>query len=511
MLRQVFAATAAVTLLAGCSGGDDKSNDTPEDGAAQTSSTPTVPAPTAYDPPKAFQAVAASSLAEEKGQSSFEPQVAMVGTTAVANSLSGAVGQSVTGEKPWQTLSTETTDGSVVTNDATQPAAVQLDGKSAVAVVYYQRIKGGGTAKPGVQALFRWLDPADGKPISEAMVDVTPLLGDNEVNSGLPGGFTDLAVDATTGQVAVGVAPTSLIGAKSGVITVIADPGTKKGVSIPFMKPAGLGQGVMVGAQGKDNTRRTLALVDAATGKVTKSGLLPGLEGLEPTGALGSKYAYLYGQKYTKGIGSYGTGDYVGSIYAVDPATGTIVQNKSAVKETRYLFGYRCHADSQKTVVCGTEDGAREDEIVGFDDATGKKLWGYTAKSPGRVVPTVTAAFHGMVYATVQQKPILVNALTGQDVPVPTPTTTPSDSPGASTTPTDGTTPTDDTTPGDSSSPSDGSSPSGTPGIGLVPATPDLELLSPVGVSEYGGAYLREADVSEDDVIGSLQVLKAIG
>ena len=102
---------------------------------------------------------------------------------------------------------------------------VQLDGKSAVAVVYYQRIKGGGTAKPSVQALFRWLDPADGKPISEAMVDVTPLLGDNEVNSNLPGGFTKLAVDTATGQVAVGVAPTSLIGAKSGVITVIADQG----------------------------------------------------------------------------------------------------------------------------------------------------------------------------------------------------------------------------------------------------------------------------------------------
>ncbi|GAB2557747.1 hypothetical protein [Kribbella endophytica] len=509
MLRQVFAATAAVTLLAGCSGGDDKSTDTPKDGAGQTSSTPTVPAPTAYDPPKAFQAVAASSLPEEKGRSSFMPEVAMLGTTAVANSLSGAVGQSITGEKPWQTRSTETTDDSVVTNDATQPAAVQLDGKSAVAVVYYQRIKGGGTAKPSVQALFRWLDPADGKPISEVMVDITPLLGDDEVNSGLPGGFTGLAVDTTTGQMAVGVAPTSLIGAKSGVITVIADPTTKKGVSIPFMKPAGIGKGVLVGAQGKENTNRTVALVDAATGKVTKSGLLPGLEGLEPTGVIGGKYAYLYGQKYTKGLGSYGTGAYVGSIYAVDPATGTIVQSKSAVKETRYLFGYTCHGDSQKTVVCSTDPGASEDEIVGFDDTTGKKLWGYTAKSPGRVVPLVTAAFHGMVYGTVQQKPILVNALTGQDVPAPTPTT--SATPGASTTPSEGSMPTDDITPGEVSTPSDSSTPSPTPGGGPVPATPDYELLSPVGVSEYGGVYLREADISTDDVIGNLQVLKAIG
>jgi hypothetical protein len=71
--------------------------------------------------------------------------------------------------------------------------------------------------------------------------------------------------------------------------------------------------------------------------------------------------------------------------------------------------------------------------------------------------------------------------------------------------------PTDDITPGVESSPTDSSSPSATPGGGPVPATPDYELLSPVSVSEYGGVYLREADVSTDDVIGSLQVLKAIG
>lgn len=509
MLRQVFAATAAVALLAGCSDGGDKSTDTPKDGAGQTSSTPTVPAPAAYDPPKAFQGATALTLAEEKGQSSFKPEVAMVGTTAVANSLSGAIGQSVTpGEKPWQTLATETTDESVVINDATQPIAVQLDGKSAVAVAYYQRVKGGGTAKPSVQALFRWLDPADGKPVSEAMVDVTPLLGDDEVNSNLPGGFTGVTADPATGQIAVGVAPTSLIGAKSGVITVVADPGTKKGVAIPFMKPAGLGKGVLVGAQGKDNTRRTLALVDAATGKVTKSGLLPGLEGLNPTGTGGGKYAYLYGQKYTKGIGAYGLGEYVGSIYAVDPATGTIVQTQSAVKKTRYLIGYSCLADGRKSVVCTTDDGASENEIVGFDDSTGKKSWGYTASSQGRVVPQVTAAFHGMLYAKVEQKTVLVDALTGQDVPAPTPTD--SATPGASSTPGDDTTPTEDPTPTDGGTPSDGSTPSATPGA-LVPATPDYELLSPVGVSEYGGVYLREADISADDVIGSLQVLKAIG
>lgn len=516
MLRPLVAVTAAAVLLTGCSGGDDKNaDDTSKGGAGQTPGTPSPPPPTPFDPPKAFQAVAASSLAEEKGHSSAEPEVAMIGTTAVANSYSGAVGQSTTGGKPWQTLATESTDGSVVINDASRPVAVQLDGKPAVAVAYYQRVKGGGTQKPGVSVLFRWLDPADGKPLSEATVDATALLGNDEVNSGLPGGLTDFFADPATGQLTVGVAPTSLIGAKSGIITVTGDPATKKGVGVPFMRPAGISKGVVVGAQGEDNTRRTLALIDAATGKVTKSGLLPGLEGLTPTGSTGGKYAYLYGQKYDKSLGF--SGEYVGYLYAVDPATGAIVQTKSAATKTQYLLNYTCLADGQKTVVCtANRPEADEAEIVGFDDATGKKVWGYTDANAGRVVPEVTAAFHGVLYATAANKPILLDGLTGKDIPAPTPTTTPTDSatPGASTTPGDST-PTDGSTSTDGSTPTygstDGTTPSGegTPGA-PVPAQPDFELQSPAGVSEYGGVYLHPKELS-DETSGVLQVLKAIG
>ncbi|MDX6278998.1 MAG: hypothetical protein QOH03_69 [Kribbellaceae bacterium] len=509
MLRPLVAVTAAAVLLTGCSGGDGKSGGgSSKDSAGQTPGTPSAPALTPYDPPKAFQAVAASSLPEEKGHSSAEPEVGMVGATAVANSYSGAVGQSITGGKPWQTLATETTDGSVVINDASRPLAVQLDGKPAVAVAYYQRVKGSGTQKPGVSVLFRWLDPADGKPLSEATVDATALLGDDEVNSNLPGGLTDFVADPATGQLAVGVAPTSLIGAKSGIITVTGDPVTKKGAGVPFMRPAGIGKGVVVGAQGKENTQRSLALVDAATGSVTKTGLLPGLWGLTPTGSNGGKYAYLYGQKYDKNLRG---GEYVGSVYAVDPATGTIVQTRSAVTKTQFLLRYTCLADGQRTVVCTADrPEASEAEIIGFDDTTGKKLWGYTDANAGRVVPEVTAAFHGVLYATAEQKTVLMDALTGKDIPAPAPTTTPTDSatPGASTTPGDGTTPTDGSTPTYGSS-GDPTPTDGTPGA-PVPAQPDFELQSPAGVSEYGGVYLHKQELS-DESSGVLQVLKAIG
>lgn len=500
VLRTLVTATAAVVLLAGCSGGDDKSSESKDSGNNQTPSTPSAPAVTPYDPPKAFQANYAYSLPEVKGRSSFKPEVAMVGMTAVANSLRGVDGQSVAGPaKPWQTLATEKTDGSVVINDASAPVAVQLDGKPAVAVAYYQRVKGAGTAKPGVSVLFRWLDPADGKLLSEATFDVTTLLGDDEVNSGLPGGFTHLTADPATGQLAAGVAPTSMIGAKSGIVTVIADPATKKAVALPFTAPVTLSKGVLVATQGKENTRRTVSLVDAATGRVTKSNLLPGLENLTATGADGSKYAYLYGLKYDKSLT-----ENVGYLYAVDPATGAVVQTKSGLKETSYLGRFVCQADGQKTVVC-TADQVATGEIIGFDDTTGKKTWGFTGDSAGRVVPVVTAAFHGMVYATANQKPILLNALTGQDVPAPTPTIPTGPDTGG---PTPGETPSEDPTPTDGST--DGSTPSGDSSGAPVVAQPAYKLQSPTSVSEYGGVYLAEPELG-DDFSGTLQILKAVG
>ncbi len=299
VLRTLVTATAAVVLLAGCSGGDDKSSDS-KDSASQTPSTPSAPAATPYDPPKAFQGNYAYSLPEIKGRT-FVPLVGMVGMTAVTNTPLGVVGQSTAGPaKPWQTPATETTDGSVVINDATAPFSVQLDGKPAVAVAYYQRVKGAGTAKPGLSVLFRWLDPADGKLLSEATVDATALLGDAEVNSSSPGDFRQVSVDPATGQMAVGLGPSSMIGAKSGIIAVIGDPATKKGVAVPFTEPAGISKGVLVAAQGKED-RQTVSLLDAATGRVTKSGLLPGLESINATGSNGGKYAYLYGLKYDKG------------------------------------------------------------------------------------------------------------------------------------------------------------------------------------------------------------------
>jgi hypothetical protein len=359
-------------------------------------------------------------------------------------------------------------------------------------VAYYQRVKGSGTNKAKVQVAFRWVDPADGKIVSEATIDVTPVIGAQEVNAGLSGGFTSETFDAATGQIAVGLASASQIGAKAGIFSVFADPKTKKTGAVPFLEPAGVSNGVVVGAKGPERDKRSLAIADAITGAVKKTGL-QGLEALTPAGA-GQKHIYMYGHKYVRTDKYHGY--YAPSIYAIDPTTGAIVETKSTLKASYPDFRYHCLGDSANTVVCVTAETSRTPEIVGIDDTTGKKTWGYSEAAGGRVVPKVTAVFHGVIYAEAETGPILLNAVTGLDLPTPTPTPTP----------TDGATP---TSPTDSASPSE----TPTPTYGETPdeSSLDAKPKSPTAVSVYGGVYLRKNESWTSRTTGSLQILKATG
>jgi hypothetical protein len=489
MLRQTFTVAAAVVLIAGCSDGNKPVSKTGDNQSSATTST--APALTAYDPPKAFTATAALPQGTVAKHPSFKPKAGMLGQTAVVVDLRGLYGQNVANQgAPWQLPVTGGT--TVDTLDATAPMTVQLNGKDAIAVAYYQRVQGSGTHKAKVQVAFQWADPTDGKAVAAATIDVTPTIGEGELTAGLSAGFTSENVDFATGQVAVGLRPLSLMGAKSGVFTVYADPATKKTATLPFVEPAGVTNGIVVGAKGRDLSSRSLAVVDAATGAVKKTGL-PGLDALNPAG-FGLKHAYLSAEKYIPATKNEITGHYENSIYAIDPATGAAVQTLSVVKDAKEAL-FTCWGDSKNRVVC-TSDARGQTEIIGIDDTTGKKTWGYTEKSGSRVVPKVTAAFHGLVYAQAEAGPALLDATTGQDVPSPTPT------------PVDNATPTDGSTPSDGSTPTDGSTPSDSDSPGAVL---DAKPASPAAVSAYGGAYLKEPESSDSTVSGVLMILKAVG
>ncbi|MFH9871611.1 PQQ-binding-like beta-propeller repeat protein [Streptomyces lydicus] len=70
-----------------------------------------------------------------------------------------------------------------------------------------------------------------------------------------------------------------------------------------------------------------------------------------------------------------------------------------------------CHYDEASVTVCQTE----EPRTLALDATTGKELWSLPEKGSNRVAPTVTAAWHGVVYGTTSNGPVALDAKTGAD------------------------------------------------------------------------------------------------
>ena len=488
VLRPLLTATVALTLLAGCGGGDDdKATDKPTDGGSSATSAPSGPQLATFDQPKAFAPVSALAKGGQAGMPNmYYIQAGMVGKTALYGLRSGLAGNTLDANS-WEVPSA--TDQTTKTTDLTPPMAVQFNGKEVIAVAYTQIVQGGGTQKPHGQVTVQWIDPAEGDLLATAVADLSTLLG--------PGGSASKlsapAYDAATGQVAIGASTTIQDGpAKIHDFTVFADPATKKATTIPSVLAAGVLNGVVVGVKGtqeESSRNNTIVQVDGVTGAVKKSVAVPAMNYLSGGGS-GGKHAYLAGNGYLAGAKE--GANHVNSIYAVDIATGAVVETKlPAGSESG--GGATCFSDHVSAVVCS---GSRNEKtaIFGFDDTTGKLAWSYDSSS-NRVVPKVTAMFNGLVYGQADSQPAILDAKTGQDVVASS--TTPSAT--SSVTPTDGTTPEDSSSYGNAGGWGDTSMLSG-------------NQQSPLMVSKYGSVYLQEpgnnATLKTEKI---LVVQKAIG
>jgi len=481
----VATAATVLVLLAGCGGSDDKTDAKTGDGGETPASTPSAPEVPSFDPPKAFVAASAFGVERTPKDSDYTLSAGMVGQTSLLAGLTGITGRNIAAQgEAWTVPSAEASTTETV--DLGTPMGVQLDGKDAVAIAYVQNDKGNGTQKAKGQVLFQWLDPADGKKLAEVVVDLTTVLGPGEGGNDV----VSQAYDATTGQVAIAVSPGSeAAGKKAGTFTVYADPKTQKSSIIPFVSAAGVANGVIAGAKGRNQENAadgTIVIADGATGKITKQS--PTKQNyLWPAGN-GTKRAYFTGSSYVSAKGGSTEGAYNNVLYSVDIATGAVVPLKAAYTEDSLSF--RCFGDKANAVVCTGTDNTKKLEIVGLDDTTGKKTWGYTSESASRIIPSVTAAYHGIVYADTEAQPVLLDAATGEDVKSGAP------NPSDSTTPSDGSSPTEGSTPSEASTPSNsqGTDPGSANGSDM--SLFDGKAKSPDAVSQYGGAYLTSTGKS---------------
>lgn len=486
MLRPMVATTAvtaALVLLAGC-GGDKKSDSASGNNNGSQSSasaTPTAPSFKTFDPPKAFAVDNAFTLPKNKLQDTYdEPKMGMVGQVALVGHWSGLTGHDVTDvSKSWTIKSADKETTKV--NGGTAPAAVKVDGKDVAVVAYSEIDTGNGTQKPQGLLVIQWIDVAAGQKLAEISTPVSTLENAGVLAAGTPS-VGQLQYDPETGQVAVGVSTNGTLTVKTRQATVYADPTTKKATVVPGVTPAALHDGVFAGSAGTNSgttADSSIVIVDGASGKITKRTPV-GQSSLAPLSG-GVKHGYFAGSVYSDAKGKSVT-----TLYSVDLATGAVTKIAPGLPADD-AGGYGCTWDQASSIVCtGHGQQNNDDEIFGFDDNTGKKAWGYTSLSGGRIVPTVNTAFHGVVYVSTEKQMVLMDAKTGQDLPSAAPTTSPSDSPSAGSTPSDSDSPTVGETPSDGSTPSDSAGGGNGKGdLGLF----NGKVEAPDAVSTYGGVY----------------------
>ncbi|MFF1823763.1 hypothetical protein ACFVWG_41065 [Kribbella sp. NPDC058245] len=490
--KAVATGAALLILLAGCGGKDDsKGSDAPK--SADTPGTPAPPPVASFDPPRGLTAVAAYGVPTDKAAGEDTTLSAgMVGQTALVAGKAGLTGRNIAGQHdPFTVLSTEKPD-TITTNDHSDVMPVQLDGKDVAAIAYTQTDKGNGTQKAKGQVVIQWIDATDGKKVAEVTADLTEKFGPGTV----VGSVGSQAYDPATGQVAIGLSANGDNADKEGSrsFTVYADPKTQKANVVPFIVPAGLLNGTLVGAKASNSEGAhdgTIVQYDGATGKISKQ-IPTKMDYLTPS-AGGSKHAYLNGSAYVPNSKSM-VYTFNSGMYSVDIATGTLVGETKSTLGTEKAYGFTCLADQATAVVCSTGQNMGTEEIIGIDDSTGKKVWGYNKNSASRVVPVITGAFHGVVYGKAQDQPVMLDAKTGADIPQPS--TAPSTTPSTSVTPThDG-----NVTPS-----------SGTPGqdVGSMFGSdmslydPKLGTPAPTAITPYGATYLQDdmGDSYDTDMI----------
>jgi len=495
--RAVASAAALLILVAGCGGKDDnKGSDAPKDGGEATA-TPVPPPVASFDPPKGLTPVAAYGVPIESGKSEDRTLSAgMVGQTALVAGQSGLTGRHIAGQRePWTVLSTEKPD-TISTVEHSDVIPLELDGKDVAVIAYSQIDKGNGTQKAKGQLVIQWIDAADGKKIAEVTTDVSAKFGPGATAADI----TAQAYDAATGQVVFGLLAQNPATHKSTPFTVFADPKTQQANITAEITPAAVLNGTVVGAKASNEEGAhdgTIVVFDGASGKISKQ-IPTKMDYLRPA-VSGGKHAYLNGSSYVPNSKSMKY-TYDSGLYAVDIATGAMVGQIKSTLGTEKAYGFTCLSDQATAVVCSTGENLGTEEIIGIDDSTGKKVWGYNKNSASRVVPVITGAFHGVAYGTAQEQPVMLDAKTGADIPQP--------SSGVSTTPSASGTPTE--TPSDA--------PTGTPsqdvgsmfGSDLSQFDPKLGTPSPTAITEYGATYLQNDKADNYDIDKILIAMKPI-
>ncbi|MYW07134.1 PQQ-binding-like beta-propeller repeat protein, partial [Streptomyces sp. SID2563] len=107
----------------------------------------------------------------------------------------------------------------------------------------------------------------------------------------------------------------------------------------------------------------------------------------------------------------YGSGDEYARV--ISPRTG-----RTALTLGDEVRGDACVYDGQAALVCSGSSGV-DNTVHAFEATSGKLLWKLPDSRADRIAPSVSAVWHGRVYGTANDSPVMLDATTGEDLASP--------------------------------------------------------------------------------------------
>ncbi|MYQ78410.1 MULTISPECIES: PQQ-binding-like beta-propeller repeat protein [unclassified Streptomyces] len=107
----------------------------------------------------------------------------------------------------------------------------------------------------------------------------------------------------------------------------------------------------------------------------------------------------------------YGSGDKYARV--MSPRTGrTSLTLGDEVRDDACVY------DGQTALICSGSSGVA-DTVHAFEATSGKLLWKLPDSRTDRIAPSVSAVWHGRVYGTANDSPVMLDATTGEDLASP--------------------------------------------------------------------------------------------
>lgn len=394
--RRWVAATALVMVVAGCGGGSTGTKPAAPPGASTVATAPR----RAFDPPTRFDVGSGVRLPDEAlgeninrgGRFQSRVPIRLVGATAfvatptsllVVDLRTGGVSSTIGADRETAADSARFRNGQK--SSAEPPLTAEVDGAPAVLFPVPVTMPGQGTSAARDAVEIITVAAGTGRKLGTVDVELLPPV------SGLQGPLNP-AVVAVVGGIAVLRADRS---------TYAVDLAAKKTVwAKAGFEAVAVTDGVVVG--GTDDGR----VHQRAAGMSVVDGTQRWIDGQDSTGLTvepAGNFVAVSGSDYRSGRSFLRLTEIAtGQSSAVEAVGGGVLGSNPQVT---------CSYDEQSFTVCSTGAGW----VGGFDASTGKLLWALPDKQTNRTAIELTGTWHGAVYGTTGNGPVVLDARTGAD------------------------------------------------------------------------------------------------